>query len=93
MFEHVTTQGLTAAAALAAAFLGPIATIFIGRRQVRGNVLSVYRQTWINALRDDVAELMEKRIELSQLFHPNPDGVHIYCSDQGSSRCPRFINI
>jgi predicted RNase H-like nuclease (RuvC/YqgF family) len=82
MFEHVTTQGLTAAAALAAAFLGPIATIIVGLRQVRGNVLSVHRQAWINALREDVVELMEKRIEFSQLIHPHPDGTNIICSDQ-----------
>jgi hypothetical protein len=68
MLEQVTTQGLTAAAALASTFLGPMATIIIGRRQTRANVLSMNRQTWISALREDIVELMEKRIEFSQLF-------------------------
>jgi hypothetical protein len=71
LLEHITTQGLTAAAALAAAFLGPIAAIVVGRRQVRATVLSVNRQAWINALREDVAEVLEKRIEHSQLFRPH----------------------
>ena len=72
MLEQVTTQGLTAAAALASAFLGPMATIIIGRRHIRANVLSINRQTWIGALREDIVELMEKRIEYSQLYEPHP---------------------
>jgi hypothetical protein len=85
LVEKFTTQGLTAAAALAAASLGPIATIVIGRRQVRANVVSVNRQAWINALREDVAELMEKRIEWALLFAPHADGQYIICLDEGKS--------
>lgn len=80
LLDHVTTQGLTAAAALTAAFFGPIATIFIGRLQVRANVLSVNRHAWITALREDVCEVMEKRVELSQLFGTTTQGLLI-CTD------------
>ncbi|SRR6266404_267062 len=85
MLEQVTTQGLTAAAALAAAFLGPMATIIIGRRQIRANVLSLNRQTWISALREDIVELMEKRIEVSQLFVIHPVEGEIICTDDKKS--------
>ena len=76
-----TTQGLTAAAALAAAILGPITTIIIGRRQIRAMVLPTNRQTWINALREDIAELIEERIEWSELFRPHPNGRGILCKN------------
>ena len=80
-----TTQGLTAAAALAAAFLGPIATIIVGRRQIRANVVSANRQLWINALREDVAEFMEKEIQWKLLFSPHKDGQKVIVEDQAKA--------
>jgi hypothetical protein len=68
LLDHITTQGLTAAAALAAAFFGPLATIVIGRLQFRANARSANRHAWITALREDVCEIMEKRIQISQLY-------------------------
>ena len=82
LVAQITAQGLTAAAALVAAFLGPIATIIVGRRQVRASVVSANRQMWINALREDVAEFMEKEIEWGQLFGPHQDGQSVICRDQ-----------
>jgi len=82
MVDATTAQIITAAAALAAVIVGPATTLIVGFRQVRANTLSVYRQTWINALREDVAELMEKRMQWSQLFHPHSGGVAVVCTDE-----------
>lgn len=81
LLAQVTTQGLTAAAALAAAILGPSAAIFIGRLQVRASIRSVNRHAWITALREDVCEVMEKRIELSQLVGFNGTTKKLSFSD------------
>lgn len=93
MLEQVTTQGLTAAAALASAFLGPMATIIIGRRQIRANVLSMNCQTWIGALREDIAELMAKRIELSELYQIQPGQGVIYTDAKTSDEIMERIRL
>lgn len=84
LLDHVTAQGLTAFAALAAAFLGPISVLIIGRLQVRASVRSVNRHSWITALREDVCEVMEKRIEFSQLFIATDKGG-IICTNQAKA--------
>lgn len=85
VLDKVTTQGLTAAAALAGAIVGPVVAFVIGKRQIRASIVSASRQVWINNLRNDVTELMLLRIEFSALFLPAADGENIICTDQGKA--------
>lgn len=85
LVDHATPQAITAAAALAAAILGPTATIIIGRLQVRASVRSANRHAWITALREDVAELMEKRIQFGKLFAVDGNSGSLVITDQVKS--------
>src|SRR3954468_2624886 len=48
-----------AVTALAAVIISPVITYFISRKQIRATLVSANRQAWINALRDELAELFE----------------------------------
>jgi hypothetical protein len=50
---------LSAVAAIAATVLAPAIAYYTSRTQIRANLVSANRQAWINALRDDLAELFE----------------------------------
>lgn len=49
----------SAMAAVTALFITPLVAIFVAQKQIRASVISNNRQTWINALRDDLSELFE----------------------------------
>lgn len=51
-------QIVTAWAALAAAIFGPTAGYLAARHQARRSTVSIHRQQWIDALRNDIAELL-----------------------------------
>ena len=55
--------------ALAAVIITPILTYLNARKQIRANLVSANRQAWINALRDELAELFEL---LTWRFHLRP---------------------
>ena len=48
-------------------------------------MVSANRQMWINALREDVAEFMEKEIEWRLLFVAHQDGQSVICKDQAKA--------
>jgi hypothetical protein len=61
VIDKVTTQGLTAGTALAAAILGPTVAIIIGRLQFRTankQIIAPIRQKAIGSLRDCVSEVI-----------------------------------
>jgi hypothetical protein len=64
-FQQLTALQVTAFAALLSALAALIAA-GAARRSALASVRSASRQAWINALRDDVAELLSKRIEASK---------------------------
>lgn len=45
--------------ALAALIIAPLAAYITARKQIRASLISANRQAWINALRDELAELFE----------------------------------
>lgn len=49
---------VSASTALVASIVGPVVTLTVARRQFSATVLSGNRQKWIEALRDDLAELI-----------------------------------
>jgi len=49
---------VSAATALVASVVGPVVTLTVAKRQFSATVLSGNRQKWIEALRDDLAELI-----------------------------------
>jgi hypothetical protein len=53
---------ISALVALTATAITPFVSIAIAKKQIRANVVSTNRQAWINALRDDLAELFELAI-------------------------------
>jgi hypothetical protein len=55
--------------ALAAVIITPILTYLNARKQIRANLVSANRQAWIDALRDELAELFEL---LTWQFHLRP---------------------
>ena len=60
-----TVAVVAAITALFAVLLGPLVSIWVAQRQIRVTVLSANRQTWINTLRDLIAEY----ISISALVH------------------------
>jgi hypothetical protein len=46
-------------ALLAGGVIAPFVSFAIAKRQIRASVVSTNRQAWINALRDDLAEMLE----------------------------------
>jgi hypothetical protein len=72
-----TTALVSALAALVSAVVGPVVANAVGRRQFRATVLSANRHAWINALREDVVEILAKRVELENLLHRYPDGTRV----------------
>jgi hypothetical protein len=93
-FNQITThsQGLTTVAALMAAIFGPIAAVYIGRRQVNATVRSTNRVAWITALREDICEIMEKRVEVADLIHslPESEGPIFYDPKKGNELLERI---
>ncbi len=65
LFGQVTSIQVTAFAAILSAFAAVIAA-GAARRAAVASVRSTHRQAWIEALREDVAELLNQRIELSK---------------------------
>jgi hypothetical protein len=59
----------SAMTALAAVIITPFLTYLNARKQIRANLVSANRQAWINALRDELAELFEL---LVWQFHLRP---------------------
>ena len=64
----MTPQWLTAVTALVAVIVGPLISLFIAkqqnatnryalRKQIEASTVSANRQTWINTLRDSIAEV------------------------------------
>ena len=54
-----TTVGfISAITALVASILGPTVTLVVAKRQFNANVVSANRQKWIDALRQELAELI-----------------------------------
>lgn len=51
------------------ALLGVFAMLFVSHRQIKAQLVSANRQAWINALRDDLAELFEI-LEWQHLLRP-----------------------
>ena len=49
---------VSASTALVASIIGPVVTLTVAKRQFSATVLSGNRQKWIEALRDDLAELL-----------------------------------
>ncbi len=45
--------------ALAAVIVAPFVSYFTARKQIRANLVSANRQAWINALREELAEVFE----------------------------------
>ena len=60
-----TVAVVAAITALFAVVLGPLVSIWVAQRQIRVTVLSANRQTWINTLRDLIAEYLS----ISALVH------------------------
>lgn len=50
---------ISAFVALVTAITAPFLSIYIAKKQIRATVISNNRQAWINALRDDIAEMLE----------------------------------
>ena len=50
---------LSAFVALVATLTSPLVSFAVAKMQIRANVISTNRQAWINALRDDLAEMIE----------------------------------
>src|SRR5262245_43863017 len=67
----------SAMTALAAVIVTPILTYLNVHKQIRANLVSANRQAWINALRDELAELFEL---LTWQFHLRPG---TYSGDDG----------
>ncbi|HEY4940003.1 MAG TPA: hypothetical protein VII56_01140 [Rhizomicrobium sp.] len=63
---------VSALAAVAATIISPVISFWTARAQIRASLISANRQAWINALRDDLAELFEL---LTWLFLLRP-GTH-----------------
>ena len=55
------SQLITAITALVAVFFSPLVALYIARRQIRSSVVSTNRHTWINTLRDTLAEYLSKQ--------------------------------
>jgi hypothetical protein len=53
---------MSALVALVVATTTPFVSFAIAKRQIRATVVSTNRQAWINALRDDLAEMLELAI-------------------------------
>ncbi len=53
---------ISALVALVAAATTPFVSFAVAKRQIRAAVISTNRQAWINALRDDLAEMFELAI-------------------------------
>ena len=54
-----TTVGfISAITALVASIIGPAVTLVVAKRQFNANVVSANRQKWIDALREQLAELI-----------------------------------
>lgn len=50
---------ISALVALVVAMATPFVSFAISKRQIRATVVSTNRQAWINALRDDISEMLE----------------------------------
>jgi hypothetical protein len=55
MIDPVLVGLVSAATALVASIAGPITTIYVGRAQIKADVLSANRQKWIDGLRELIA--------------------------------------
>jgi hypothetical protein len=53
---------ISALVALVVAATTPFVSFAVAKRQIRATVISTNRQAWINALRDDLAEMLELAI-------------------------------
>lgn len=67
-FAAITSLA-SALTALAAVIITPVLTYFNTRKQIRANLVSANRQAWINALREELAELFEL---LTWQYHLRP---------------------
>ena len=56
LLNRLDASVLTALTALLAVVFSPLVTLAIARRQLRGSVVSINRQAWINELRKTVSE-------------------------------------
>jgi hypothetical protein len=72
-FYQLTATQVTAIAALLSA-LAALVAAGAARRSAVASVRSTNRQIWINALREDVAELLCKRIEASKRISVDKTG-------------------
>lgn len=64
-----TVQIITAATALAAVIVGPGVSIWVTKRQIRASVVSTNRQTWLNDLRNSIAEYLAEVNLASSIKH------------------------
>ena len=58
MPEQSWTQVITAATALVAVIVGPFISVHLVKRQIHASVVSASRQKWIDALRDQISEII-----------------------------------
>lgn len=63
----MSTEIITALAALCAVILGPLVSIYVVQRQTRATVLSGNRQQWINNLRDELALMVSETTKFGNL--------------------------
>jgi hypothetical protein len=62
-------QDIIAFVALISLILSPFVSFRIAGKQIRANVVSLSRQKWIDALRDDISELLTLAADLALLEH------------------------
>ena len=56
MQEYISI--VSAVTALLAVIVGPIISIYVAKKQVRANTVAVFRQQWIDSLREDLSQFL-----------------------------------
>jgi hypothetical protein len=64
---------VSACTALVASIAGPFVTLFVAKRQFNANVLSANRQRWIEALRDQIAEVLSLMVAAAVIRNQSPE--------------------
>ncbi len=78
---------LSACTALAAVIIGPIVSVRLARRQIHASVVSASRQTWINNLRDAIADYLAKQQMVRNL------NVHGYADESSLPRIEETVRL
>jgi hypothetical protein len=95
LLAHLDSQVITSLTALAAVFVGPIAAIYVARRQIRASLVSANRQAWVDELRSALADSLAK--QTTWTFHADPKlkpDLHVFAAKlEESERLLRQVEL